>query len=110
MFDNSSNDNFDLNTETFYSKYKENKENVLLDVRTPEEFADGHIEGALNINIIDPMFHDKIAGLDNSKTYYVYCRSGNRSYSACREMQRAGVDKVFNLEDGLLGWDKPLVR
>lgn len=103
-------DNFDLNTESFYSKYKENGGNVLLDVRTPEEYADGHIEGAVNINIIDPFFRQEIEKLDKSKTYFVYCRSGNRSYTACKEMKRLGLDNVFNLEEGLLGWDKPLVN
>ncbi|HEX2985048.1 MAG TPA: rhodanese-like domain-containing protein [Ignavibacteriales bacterium] len=111
MFGNTASniDSFDLNAEAFYSKYKENGGHVLLDVRTPEEFESGHIEGAININIIDPLFRAEVEKLDNAKTYFVYCRSGNRSYTACKEMKRLGIDKVFNLEDGLLGWDKPLV-
>lgn len=112
MFENAASniDSFDLNTGLFYSKYKENKENVLLDVRTPEEYDDGHIEGAININLIDPSFREDVEKLDKTKTYFVYCRSGNRSYTACKEMKRLGIDKVFNLEDGLLGWNMPLVN
>lgn len=112
MFENSASNinNFDLNTESFYSKYKESAENILLDVRTPEEYESGHIDGSLNINLVDPFFLQEINKLDKTKTYFVYCRSGSRSYNACKEMKRLGINNVFNLEAGLLGWDKPLIR
>ncbi len=70
---------------------------VIIDVRTPEEFADGHLEGAININIFDPMFEGVVAALDTSNTYLVYCRSGQRSGNALAFMNSVGFDDVTNL-------------
>jgi len=77
---------------------------VILDVRTPGEFADGHIPGAININVMDPSFNNKIESMDKSKDYYVICRSGGRSGSACGKMSKMGFDKVHNLVGGMMGW------
>lgn len=81
----------------------ENTNGVLLDVRTPEEYAAGHIEGALNIDIFNPNFRDLIDALDNSKEYFVYCRSGNRSGQACMLMAELGY-KSNNLMGGIGAW------
>ena len=59
-----------------------NPDAVLLDIRTPEEFADGRIAGSVNIDFYAPDFRDRISALERSATYVVYCRSGNRSDSA----------------------------
>jgi rhodanese-related sulfurtransferase len=64
---------------------------TVVDVRTPEEFAAGHIEGAALIDVQDPSFADEIAGLDDSVTYVVYCRSGNRSAAAAAQMEAVGL-------------------
>ena len=77
----------------------------LVDVRTPDEFSEGRILGAVNINIYDPLFLEKIKKLDPDKQYLVYCRGGGRSAQACLSMQKLGYKKVINLLDGILGWE-----
>ena len=77
---------------------------VLLDVRTPAEFASGHLPGALNIDVESADFSKSIAALDRSKTYAVYCRSANRSKVAMTAMKRAGFTKLFDLAGGINAW------
>ena len=77
----------------------------LVDVRTPNEFSESHILGAININIHDPSFLEKIKELDLNRQYLVYCRGGGRSAQACILMQKMGYKNVINLSDGLLGWE-----
>lgn len=73
---------------------------IILDVRTPEEFGLGHLEGAVNINWYDVDFQDKAAGLDRKKTIYVYCKAGGRSAKATDVMRKMGFADVVNLEGG----------
>jgi phage shock protein E len=85
----------------------------VIDVRTPEEFADGHIAGAVNIPVQSSDFSARIAELDPSTTYAVYCRSGNRSQPAVAAMSEAGITTVFELSSGTKGWvseGQPLVQ
>lgn len=77
---------------------------VLLDVRTPEETAEGMIEGAQEIDFRADNFQEQIAGLDKDATYLVYCRSGGRSASACSMMQEMGFENVYNLVGGYQRW------
>lgn len=77
---------------------------VVLDVRTPEEFAAGHLENAVNIDINGADFATKVAALDKSATYAVYCRSGNRSATALAAMKKAGIAKVQHLGGGIGAW------
>lgn len=77
---------------------------VILDVRSPGEFAEGHIPGAKNINVMDPSFSSKMEKMDKSKDYYVICRSGGRSGSASGQMSKMGFTKVHNLVGGMMGW------
>ncbi len=70
---------------------------VIIDVRTPEEFASGHVEGAVNINLESAEFTDLIGQLDPAGTYFVYCRSGNRSTQAAEYMASVGFTNVTNL-------------
>jgi phage shock protein E len=83
---------------------------VILDVRTPAEFAAGHIEGAINIDAESGRFAEEIKSLDASKTYAIYCRSGRRSALAADVMQGAGFASLYNLDSGLLAWNGPLVN
>ncbi|WP_345947748.1 rhodanese-like domain-containing protein [Mucilaginibacter sp. PAMB04274] len=78
---------------------------VILDVRTPAEFAEGSIPGALNIDILANDFKTKIEQLDPAKVYYVYCRSGNRSSNAVGQMAKHGLT-AFSLVGGLGAWPK----
>ncbi|WP_203257829.1 rhodanese-like domain-containing protein [Hyunsoonleella ulvae] len=83
---------------------------VVLDVRTDEEVADGIIPNAVHLDIYKGQeFIDAIEALDKSKSYYVYCRSGNRSGQACQIMEELGFEKAFNLEGGMLQWTGDVV-
>jgi len=77
---------------------------ITLDVRTPIEFAEGHIEGARLIDFQSGNFENEIATLDKNATYAVYCRSGNRSGQAVKVMQDAGFTNVFNMNGGVIDW------
>ncbi|GAB4401155.1 MAG: hypothetical protein OHK0053_23450 [Microscillaceae bacterium] len=77
---------------------------VVLDVRTPGEFAQGHIPGAKLMNLYEPDFAEKISKLDKEKEYYVYCRSGQRSQQAGKKMLKQGFTQVFNLAGGVMAW------
>jgi phage shock protein E len=68
------------------------EDTVIIDVRTPAEFASGHLEGALNIDVQSPDFAARIMELDPSGEYFVYCRSGNRSGQAIAQMTQMGFD------------------
>ena len=77
---------------------------ILLDVRTAGEYAAGHIEGALNIDVEGMTFEGEIKQLDNTKTYAIYCQSGRRSRIAAETMTKAGFTKLFNLDQGIGSW------
>ena len=77
---------------------------VLLDVRTPGEFVSGHIAGAKNVDFDAASFASEILKLDKTKTYAVYCRSGNRSGQAAALMAKDGFKSIFNLEGGIINW------
>jgi phage shock protein E len=86
---------------------------TIVDVRTPQEFAEGHIEGAINIPVELPDFMSQVSQLDPSGTYAVYCRSGNRSQPAVAGMESIGITGIYELESGTVGWageGQPLVR
>ena len=87
-----------------FANFLSNDSVQLVDVRTPEEFAEGHIAGAKNINVFDSDFVDEAEkDLDKSKPVAVYCRSGKRSADAARELTENGFN-VTNLEGGILAW------
>lgn len=76
---------------------------VILDVRTPQEYNSGHISGAVNMDYYSD-FGSSINGLDKSKTYLIYCRSGGRSSGAMQQMKAAGFTTLYNLQGGMMGW------
>jgi rhodanese-related sulfurtransferase len=81
-----------------------NPDFTILDVRTPQEFNDGHIEGALNLDFYAAAFKDELDKLDKGKTYFVYCRTGNRSGQAVAIMQASGFREAYNLSGGITDW------
>ena len=81
---------------------------VLVDVRRPEEFAAGHLPGAVNIEVTAPDFGPRVAQFDKTKPTYVYCRSGARSATAAGQLSTAGFAQVSNLLGGVLDWPEPL--
>jgi rhodanese-related sulfurtransferase len=77
---------------------------TVLDVRTPAEFAEGHLPGAVNIDVSSPDFATRIASLDKAAPYAVYCRSGNRSAAAVQAMQGQGFTGMYHLGGGIAAW------
>lgn len=77
---------------------------TIIDVRTADEFAAGHIENAINIDVEDGNFDAGIADLDKTKTYAVYCHSGRRSLIAANTMADAGFTSIYNLDGGVGAW------
>lgn len=79
---------------------------VLVDLRTPEELKQGRIDGAIVIDYFGPDFDPAIKGLDKNKVYLLYCAGGGRSGETAELMQQMGFKKVYNLESGFRGWVK----
>lgn len=76
----------------------------LVDVRTPEEYADGHLKGSVNININSADFEQQISKLNKEVPVFVYCRSGARSARAAGKMESMGFKKVYNMDGGITAW------
>jgi len=72
---------------------------VIVDVRTPEEYANGHLENAVNVNWYDTDFTEQFVAIPKNKTIYVYCKKGGRSAKAQEKLSSLGYD-VINLEGG----------
>lgn len=89
----------------------ENTENkVILDVRTPQECAEGIQPNAVQLDFLSPSeFLSGAQELDKSKTYFVYCRSGNRSGQACQALANYGISDTYNLVGGMMSWDGEIV-
>ena len=86
-------------------EFKEkSKNNTIIDIRTPREYTQGYIEGAININYYDKTFLEQIAKLDKNKPIYIYCRSGNRTSSAAKKLRKLGFLEVNDLQGGIMSW------
>ncbi|NUM50124.1 MAG: redoxin domain-containing protein [Flavobacteriales bacterium] len=96
--------NTNLSASEFSEKLKQEKNAQLIDVRTPEEFNEGFIAEALNINWNSNSFDNDIQILDKSKPVFVYCFSGARSASAASYMRKNGFKEVYELNGGILKW------
>jgi rhodanese-related sulfurtransferase len=96
----------DLTQEEWSEQYDANDDAVILDVRTEDEFEDGCIPNAINIDIYQGQeFISELEKLDKGRSFYVYCRSGSRSAQACAIMNQLGFEKTFNLEGGFMDWE-----
>ena len=89
-----------------FAKLRQSKTNVVLDVRTKEEYEAGHLPGAILIDFTEPDFAEKVAKLDKDKTYLVHCASGGRSARACKKMESLEFTKLYNLQGGMNAWEK----
>lgn len=81
-----------------------NPDFLIVDVRTPAEYNDGHIENAMNINYYSDSFRDEVNQLDKNKIILIYCRSGARSESALEIMKELDFKTVYNMLEGINGW------
>lgn len=88
---------FILGFSGFQTAYAGSENRVILDVRTAGEFSEGRVQGAINIDVLENDFKDKVGKLDKAKTYKVYCRSGNRSGRATQIMKSMGFTDVENV-------------
>lgn len=99
-----------LTQQDWVSQLEADENAVILDVRTEDEYNDGIISNAINIDIHQgPVFVSEIDALDKSKNYYVYCRSGARSAKACEIMNELGIENTYNLTGGILAWNGDIV-
>ncbi len=76
----------------------------ILDVRTPGEWAEGTVKGAIKMNFFDADFQEQVLKLDKTKPVYVYCKSGVRSAKAAKQMEELGFTKIYNLLGGFNAW------
>ena len=104
VFFNQNNDINHVDPATFSKMISDEPDAVILDVRTKDEYSSFRIPKSVVIDIYNSDFFNKIDQLDRSKTYLVYCASGSRSVSACKQMKKMGFEKVYNLKTGILGW------
>lgn len=93
-----------LSSETFQQKLNEDNNAVLLDVRTLLENQTARIPNSLLIDFYSPAFIKELGKLDRRKNYYIYCRSGNRSFHAGNYMLKMGFNNVYHLQPGIIGW------
>ncbi len=100
---------FDSVDATRFAEVIENKQVQIIDTRTPAEFSEGHIPGAVNIDIDGEEFTAKVAELDKSRPVAVYCRGGRRSKEAAEHMVSCGLE-VTELMDGILSWEGELEK
>lgn len=93
-----------LTPEGFQTKVSQSTNGQLIDVRSPEEFNEGHLKGAVNININDEGFESRVNQLDKTKPVFVYCLSGPRSTNAASYLRKNGFAEVYELQGGMLAW------
>jgi rhodanese-related sulfurtransferase len=95
-----------LTQQDWATNLAEDNNAVILDVRTPEEYSEGIIPYAINIDIYKGQgFIYAVQELDASKNYYVYCKAGGRSQQACSIMNELGFKNTYNLMGGFMNWE-----
>ncbi len=102
-----------LEAKTLIDRHSGEADFVILDLRTPKEFASGHIAGAVMLDYYSPGFQRGLRQLDRSKRYLIYCRTGNRSGRTLKLIDQMGFKSVYHLKDGIVDWNRrklPLVK
>ncbi len=89
-----------------FKKELANQKGIVLDVRTPAEYAKGHLPNAINLNYLDPGFKQAIKELKPNQPYFIYCAVGGRSAKACAQLKNTGLNKIYNLEGGITAWQQ----
>lgn len=93
-----------LGATEFKSAIDKIADNIILDVRTPEEYAAGHLPNAININVLDKDFTNQINSLEKSKTIFVYCKVGGRSADAAKILAKNKFTNIVDLKGGIMAW------
>ena len=79
---------------------------IVIDLRTPKEFKQGHLEGAIMIDFKSANFREELAKLDRKQAYLFHCKSGARGGKSCAIWKELGFQQLYHLESGILGWKK----
>ena len=95
-----------LSPEEFKEAIAKKTDAVLVDVRTPIEFAQNHLPNAINIDFLGESFWDQMEQLEPAQTYLIYCKSGRRSTRVCTYLKNGGFSNIYNLEGGILAWEE----
>jgi len=98
----------DITVQESYNLIQDNLDNtdfVIIDIRTPQEYADGYIERAINVDFYAADFEQQLDQLDKNEIYLVYCRSANRSGQAMPVFERLGFTTVYNMLGGIVQWE-----
>ncbi len=95
----------------FHQILNQTKNPQIIDIRTPREYAAGHLKGAILINFYDPHFVQNIekAGLDKYRPVFIYCRSGHRSADAIATFKKLGFKHIVNMVYGINEWNRLLL-
>ncbi len=94
-----------VSAQQFYQLVQKNQ-CIVLDVRTAQEYQQGHIPGAKNIDFYSDSFRQVLSRLPRDTAYCVYCRSGRRSTITAQQMARMGFHQIYNLQGGILQWQR----
>lgn len=99
-----------LSPEEFKTQMEQTDNEILLDVRTPQEYANGYIDGAKNIDWNGGSFEQQVAKLDKTKPVYVYCHAGGRSAAAAKKLKSLGFKEVYDLDGGYSNWKRTMSK
>jgi len=89
------------------SAFKEKHTNkTIIDIRTPREYKQGHLKGAVNINYYERNFLEQIAKYSKEESIFIYCRTGNRTSFASKKMLKIGFQKIYDLQGGIVNWQR----
>lgn len=100
--------NFDyseLSFSEFNNSLKADSNYIIVDVRTPKEYRNGHMKNAVNVSYFGTVFTDSIKKLDRNKTIYMYCQTQHRSPLASKKMKKLGFKKIIDLKGGFMKWE-----
>ena len=101
----------DLDQGDWLFKFNQIKNSKIIDVRTPQEFQEFRIPDSENIDFYDSQnFIKKITPLDKNASYFLYCKSGVRSFNSCIIMQEMGFENVYNLKGGISEWNGEVLK
>ena len=89
-----------------YQQTLKEKKGKIVDVRTPQEFASGHIKGAKNIDHYSNDFVERFSGFNKEDALFIYCRSGARSRAAASKLVKAGFNEIYDLQGGFMRWSR----
>lgn len=95
-----------LDVHAYADKIGQTPSAQIIDVRTPDEFNEGHLPNATNFNWEDDTFRADVLNFDKTKPVFLYCQGGGRANAAAEYMAKAGFQEVYNLEGGFLEWEK----